>query len=110
MIGVECVSLPSFADHLMFLPVAGSKESGKPRSLETILRVQAWPHWGWSEAKTAKLQHPSTNKQRSPNSEMPNNADNRRRVVPEQERGIGIAEDVLGLIPFLSLHFEHIEK
>src|SRR5690349_692735 len=49
----------------MFLPVAGSKKSGKPCSVETMLRDQAAPHWGWSDARRGKHQHPSTNIQRT---------------------------------------------
>jgi hypothetical protein len=38
--------VPNFATHLMFLPVFASNESGRPFSLETMLRDQAWPHCG----------------------------------------------------------------
>src|SRR5438445_10882847 len=55
MTGVECVSVPSLAIHLMFLPVCGSKLSGRFLSSETMLRDQAWPHCGWSDAKRGKL-------------------------------------------------------
>src|ERR1039458_8509683 len=54
--GVEWVSVPNSADHLMFRPVSGSKESGSPRSSETMLRDQAWPHCGWSAARHGKLE------------------------------------------------------
>ncbi len=42
--GVEYDSVPSEADHLMFLPVAGSKSSGRPFSSETMFRVNGSPH------------------------------------------------------------------
>src|SRR2546428_6693345 len=61
--GVECVSLPSAADHLMFLPVAGSNESGRFLSSETMLRDQACPHCGWSPAKAAAAE--SSNRRRA---------------------------------------------
>src|SRR5436309_12402273 len=54
--GVEWVCVPSRATHLMFLPVLGSKESGRPFSAETMLRDQAWPHCGWSADAHGKLQ------------------------------------------------------
>src|SRR5438034_1169888 len=63
--GVECVSVPSRATHLMFLPVLGSKEAGRPFSSETMLRDQAWPHCGWSAAQARKLQAPSPKPQES---------------------------------------------
>ena len=50
-IGVAWPSDPSFATHLIFFPVFGSKVSGKPRSSETMFRVHASPHCGWSAAK-----------------------------------------------------------
>ena len=31
-------------DHLMFLPVAGSHDSGRPVSSETMFREWYWPH------------------------------------------------------------------
>src|ERR1051326_6402230 len=46
--GEEWVSVPNSADHLMFLPVAGSKAAGKLRSLDTMLRDPARPHCGES--------------------------------------------------------------
>src|SRR5882762_2422435 len=58
MTGVEWVSVPSRADHLMFLPDAESKASGSPCSAETMLRDQACPHWGWSDARTAEPRIP----------------------------------------------------
>jgi hypothetical protein len=39
--GVDHVWLPSGTIHLTFLPVAGSKLSTKPVSLETMFRVNA---------------------------------------------------------------------
>src|SRR5438477_2822683 len=72
MIGVECAWVPSLTVHLMFLPLAGSKESGKPCSVETMLRDQAAPHCGWSEAREGKHQDPSTNIQRNPKAEIRN--------------------------------------
>src|SRR5438128_254449 len=59
-IGVECVSVPSFADHLIFFPVLGSNESGKLFSSETMLRDQACPHCGWSAADARKFSPPGT--------------------------------------------------
>src|SRR5687767_11752192 len=35
----------------MLALVAGSKESGRPRSTETMFRDHAWPHCGWSSAE-----------------------------------------------------------
>src|SRR5688572_2586794 len=57
MTGVECVSFPSLATHLMFFPVFGSKSAGKFRSAETILRDQACPHCGWSAAVASHVVH-----------------------------------------------------
>src|SRR5450759_2503646 len=54
--GVECVCVPRRATHLMFLPVLGSNESGRPFSAETMFRDQAWPHWGWSADAQGKDQ------------------------------------------------------
>src|SRR2546430_16203551 len=52
--GVECVSVPSRATHLMFLPVLEAKEPGRPLSSEPMFRDQAWPHCGWSAAQARK--------------------------------------------------------
>src|SRR5262245_53021732 len=46
--GVEWVSVPISADQRMLAPDRGSKESTRFVSVEIMLRVQAWPHWGWS--------------------------------------------------------------
>src|SRR6266568_1439464 len=54
--GVEWACVPSRATHLMFLPVLGSNESGRPFSAETMLRDQAWPHCGWSVEAHGKVQ------------------------------------------------------
>src|SRR5438309_6440901 len=56
--GVECVSVPSSADHLIFCPVLRSNASGRRCSFEIILRDHASPHCGWSAANaisTAKM-------------------------------------------------------
>src|SRR5437667_12096983 len=55
-LGVEWACVPSRATHLMFLPVLGSNESGRPFSAETMLRDQAWPHCGWSAEAHGKVQ------------------------------------------------------
>jgi hypothetical protein len=39
----------------MFLPVAGSKVSGKPVSPETMFREYLSPHCGWSSAETVEM-------------------------------------------------------
>src|SRR6266576_1368669 len=70
--GVECASVPSSADHLMFWPVLRSKDWGKPRSPATMLRDQAWPHWGWSEARSGKHGDSRSTIQRSGKEQVPN--------------------------------------
>src|SRR3989442_14149445 len=78
--GVECVSVPSFADHLIFFPVVGSNESGKPFSSETMLRDQACPHCGWSAADARKFSAPGTKLQQSNKLQIPNRPRQRRRL------------------------------
>jgi len=46
MTGVEWASVPELAVQRIFSPVAGSNRSGRPRSGEIMLRVQALPSWG----------------------------------------------------------------
>src|SRR5437763_13379073 len=55
MIGVEWVSLPSFATQLIFLSDFGSNEPARSFSSEIILRDQRWPHCGWSAASRDTL-------------------------------------------------------
>src|SRR6266567_4099706 len=70
--GVECVSVPSCTVHLMFLPVLGSKESGRSFSSDTMLRDQACPHCGWSAAEARKIPAPTTRPQPSNQLQIPN--------------------------------------
>src|SRR2546426_5524477 len=70
--GVECVSVPSCAVHFTFLPVLGSKESGKRFSSDTMLRDQACPHCGWSAADARKFPAPTTRLQPSHQLQIPN--------------------------------------
>jgi hypothetical protein len=46
----------------MFLPVAGSKLSGKPVSSETMFLENLCPHWGWSSAKAGQTSPAPSNK------------------------------------------------
>src|SRR5439155_24792102 len=77
--GVECVSVPSCAVHLMFLPVLGSKEPVKPFSSDSMLRDQACPHCGWSAAEARKFSAPGTRLQ-SNKLPIPNRPRQRRRL------------------------------
>src|SRR3954462_3905611 len=81
MMGEEWVSVPRRADHLMLCPVAGANESGRPRSAETMLRDQGWPHWGWSAAGGGggKLKRKKATRPQRPKSEGRNPKENRRR-------------------------------
>src|SRR5207244_4733639 len=56
--GVECVSVPRLAIHLIFLPDLGSNDSSKPFSSEVMLRDHARPHCGWSEPQARKPRAP----------------------------------------------------
>src|SRR5216110_4125005 len=92
--GVECVSVPSRPTHLMFLPVLGSKESGRPFSSETRLRDQAWPHCGWSAAQPRKLQAPRLRLQESATLQIANRRPTRWRPQPRWNK-TGKAKDQL---------------
>src|SRR5436190_8183003 len=78
MMGEEWVSVPSLADHLMLWPVAGAKESGRPRSGETMLRDQGWPHCGWSAAERGRVRRPKAKTRGRPKSEGRNPKEIRR--------------------------------
>src|SRR5580765_825435 len=79
-IGVEWVSVPSCAVHLIFLPVLGSKEPGKPFSSDSMLRDQACPHCGCSAAEARKFSAPGTQLQKSNKLQIPNRPRQRRRL------------------------------
>src|SRR5438874_3256711 len=85
-IGVECVSVPSLADHLIFLPVFGSNASGKVFSSETMLRDQACPHCGWSAANARKFSAPGTKLQQSNKLPIPNRPQQRRRLYRRPDK------------------------
>src|SRR5437667_2836978 len=84
--GVECVSVPSCAVHFTFLPVFGSKESGKCFSSDTMLRDQACPHCGWSAADTWKFPAPTTRLPPSHQLQIPNRPRKRRRLHKRSNR------------------------